>query len=321
MSFDAVDRRLVARNRFRNTTNSFQGVRVTLGESSADWEIDLFALNSVERRSESRDVVNDDEWLYGATAYWRGWSPWINLEPYYFYLDSIDRAQPLTIGDFAANDFDVLTTIRNRPRDRKRRIHTVGLHAFGILGQSGFDYDLNAAFQFGDNGKLSHRAFALHAEMGYQFDLPVKPRIAAWLNYASGDRHPDDSVSGRFDRLFGASHSMYGYSDLHTWSNMINPTLYLSLRPLENVRFEAMYRAYWLASKTDAWVVPGLRDETGGSGRFVGQEIDLRVVYQASRHLAVDAGYAYFIPGSFVSRTTSPASDSHFLYLTLTMRL
>ncbi len=323
MSFDAIDRRLVARNRFRNTTNSFEGIRVTLGDHTTDWQIDLFAMNPVERQTESRDRVNDDTWLYGVTGYWRGWSPYITLEPYYLFLDSDDKPPRLpSFREIAISGFNLHEVLQRRSSIRSREIHTLGLHGFGVLGQSGFDYDFDVAFQFGDVDGFSHRAFAMHAEIGYLFDLPARPRLAAWVNYASGDRDPYDGVNQRFDRMFGASHSMYGYSDLFTWENMINPTVYLSVRPAATpkLRLEAFYRAYWLASKKDAWVVPGLRDPTGDSGRFVGQGIDFRARYQIDRHAAIDFGYAHFMPGSFVSDTTADADDSDFIYLQMTMR-
>jgi hypothetical protein len=114
---------------------------------------------------------------------------------------------------------------------------------------------------------------------------------------------------------------MYGFSDLFTWQNMINPTVYLTVRPDPRLRLEAFYRAYWLASKKDAWIVPGLRDTSGDSGRFVGQEIDLRLKYQLHRYVALEIGYAHFMPGNFVSGAAWDADDSDFFYVQLTARL
>ena len=299
MSFDSIDRRLVARNRFRNTTHAFDGARLTWGERATDWEIDTFAVMPVDITPESPDRSSSAEWLYGLTGYWRGWAPYWTLEPYYFILDK-DRTEP---------DIDDQT------------LHTMGLHGFGVLGQTGFDGDFNTAFQWGRDGDLTQRAFAMHGEVGYTFDRPSSPRAAFWVNYASGDDDPNDGVNERFDRLFGASHTMYGHSDLFTWQNMVNPTAYFSIRPAKPLRFEVFYRWYWLASDTDAWVVPGLRDEAGGSGDFIGQELDLRVRYQIRRHLGLDAGCAYFMPGEFVDNTARDANNSCFFYLQLTLRL
>ncbi|NDH69672.1 MAG: hypothetical protein EBY22_17605, partial [Gammaproteobacteria bacterium] len=37
MAFDAVDRRLITRNRNRNTTNTFDGFRLRLGDETLPW--------------------------------------------------------------------------------------------------------------------------------------------------------------------------------------------------------------------------------------------------------------------------------------------
>lgn len=301
MSFDAIDRRLVARNRFRNTTNAFDGVAASLGSRQSNWEITGFLTSPVEIEPYSPDQADDDNWFFGLTGYWRGWSPYFILEPYYFFLDQNESSSLSDSSD--------------------QRIHTIGMHGFGLVGDTGLDYDFDVAFQFGDNEGLTQRAFAAHGEIGYTLDLPAEPRISFLIDYASGDRDPNDGTNQRFDRLFGASHSMYGYSDLFVWENVIIPAVHVSSRPTKRVRLDAFYRAYWLASDTDAWVTTGLRDPSGSSGSFIGQEIDLRAVYQINRNLALELGYAYFVPGSFTENTSTPAPDSDFFYLQLSLRL
>ncbi|NBO18665.1 MAG: hypothetical protein EBV03_05435, partial [Proteobacteria bacterium] len=44
MSFEVLDRRLIARNEWRNTTNSFQGFRALIGQQKNVWDLDMFAL-------------------------------------------------------------------------------------------------------------------------------------------------------------------------------------------------------------------------------------------------------------------------------------
>jgi hypothetical protein len=293
MSFDAVDRRLFARNRFRNTTNAFDGFRVRLGDQTTVWEVDAFALMPVERRVRQFDRPDDERWLYGVTGYWRGLSPHLTLEPYYFILDE----------DFRGPDSD------------DRTIHTLGVHGFGLIGDSGFDYDFNVAYQFGDREHGHHRAFATHAELGYTFEHDWRPRAAVMVNFATGDDDPADDLSERFDSLFGAAHTFYGHADLFGWQNMINPALHLSVRPTKRLRVETFYRTYWLASKTDAFVRARIVDPTGDSGSFVGQEIDLRVRYRLSEQIDFDVGYAYFLPGAFVKNATASTDDSDFFYV------
>ncbi|HNO79563.1 MAG TPA: alginate export family protein [Phycisphaerae bacterium] len=293
MSFDAVDRRLFARNRFRNTTNAFDGFRIRMGDDQSPWELDVFAFQPVERRQRHFDHGDDERWIYGINGYWRGWSPYLTLEPYYFILDE-DR----------------------KGYDRvDREIHTLGLHGFGLIGETGFDYDFNVAFQFGETEFANHRAFAMHGEIGYSWPHPWKPRAAFMIDYASGDDDPDDAEDKRFDRLFGAAHTFYGYSDIFRWQNTINPAVYISVRPTKRLHLEGYYRTYWLASDTDAWVGPGISDSTGWSGDFVGQEIDLRARYKLCDNANLDLGYAYFMPADFVQNATDTTDDSDFFYV------
>lgn len=299
MSFDLVDRKLFSRNGFRNTTNAFDGFRLRFGDERSPWEVDAFAFQPVERRLRRFDHGDDERWLYGVTAYWRGWSPHIVLEPYYFILDE-DRK-----GDARAD----------------RELHTVGLHGFGLIGKTMLDYDFNVAGQFGKSGHDDHCAFATHVELGYTFAHRWQPRVAAIFNYAGGDDDPDDGRSGRFDPLFGSSHGAYGHSDLFAWENMLNPALSLALKPGDRLTFRGFYRVFWLDSKRDSWARTGLVDPAGRSGSFVGQEIDLQMTWKLNEHAQLDIGYAYFMPGDFVRNASEDADDSDFLYVELTLAL
>jgi len=297
MTLEYVDRRMVARNRWRNTTNTFDGFRLRLGQPNADWQFDIFAVQPVERRMISLDRPDEERWLYGLVGAWRGWSRFITLEPYYFVLDE-------------------------DPKDRERadrEIHTLGLHAFGVIRDTGVDYDVDAAMQFGDDGERKQRAFALYGEMGYTFPHVWKPRLSVSTAYASGDRDPSDNLSERFDRLFQAGHA-YSTSDLFTWQNVISPKLRVAFRPASKLRMDASFGAYWLASDSDAWVTPGRRDPSGRSGDLVAEELELRVQYTLDPRIEIEVGYSHFFPGPFF-RNTGPADDTDLFYVQTTFHL
>ncbi|MBN2563921.1 MAG: alginate export family protein [Phycisphaerae bacterium] len=291
MTLDYLDRHLVARNRWRNTVNAFDGFRLRLGQPSADWQFDFFAVQPVAIRMTAPNRADEERWFYGLVGAWRRWSQVITLEPYYFILDE-DRKDP-TMSD--------------------REIHTLGLHAFGPIGDTRFDYDFDTAFQFGDDGDRRQRTFASRGELGYTFQHEWKPRLSVSAAYASGDRDRDDSISERFDRLFQATHGP-SMSDLFGWQNTISPKVRLDFRPLKKAQITASYGAHWLASDSDAWVIPGRRDPLGDSGDFVGQEIELRVRYQIDPRVDLELGYLYFLPGPFV-RNTGPADDGNLFYV------
>ncbi|UCG15411.1 MAG: alginate export family protein [Phycisphaerales bacterium] len=295
MTLEYIDRRLIGRNRWRNTTNSFDGFRLRLGQPAADWQFDVFAVQPVERRMTSPDRPDEERWFYGLVGAWRGWSKHVTLEPYYFILDE-DR------------------------KDREgadREIHTVGLHMFGPIGDTRLDYDLDTAFQFGEDGEREQRAFGVYGEVGYTFDHAWKPRLSFSTLYATGDRGPDDGVSERFDRLFEATHP-YSTTDLFAWQNTISPKLRLSLRPTPKLRLDTSYGAYWLASDADAWINTGRRDPRGDSDDFVGQELELRVRYRIDPRVELEAGYSHFFPGPFVGNT-GPGDDGDLFYVQTTI--
>ena len=291
MTLEYVDRRHVARNRWRIAPNAFDGFRLRLGQPSAKWQFDFFAVMPVERRRTRPDRADEERWFYGLVGAWRGWSKYVTLEPYYFILDEDRKGRE-------SND---------------REIHTMGLHLYGPIGETRFDYDADVAFQFGEDGPRDHCALACYGEVGYALPHEWKPRLSFSTAYASGDRDADDGRSERFDRLFQAGHP-YSTSDLFSWQNMISPKLRLQLRPLDEVRIEGSYGAYWLASDSDAWVRVGRRDPAGNSGDFVGQELELRVRWKLDPRVEIETGYSHFFPGGFVE-STGPAGDTDFFYV------
>ena len=285
-SFDAVDRRLIARNRYRNTANAFDGLRLRFGDDKSPWTATVFALRPVARGLDSFDNESSNErTFFGGYATLRQNSPSLVLEPYWFYLEDERR-----IG-------------------RERNIHTAGLHAYGQFCDGRYDYDFSGAVQWGDINGLDHLAYAIHAELGYNFKHSWKPRLAFWLNYGSGDNNPTDGDSGRFTELFGAPFGMYGFTRYFTWENTISPVISFSFRPVEDVRVEFLLRSYSLASDNDVWVRSRnamgnpRQDPTGSSGTHIGEEIDIRVRWKATDQLLFDTGFAHFMPGSFVDRT------------------
>jgi hypothetical protein len=155
--------------------------------------------------------------------------------------------------------------------------------------------------------------------VGRTFSSAWKPRLALWFNYASGDQDATDGRHERFDPLFGATYAFYGYSSYFAWQNMINPALRLSFAPAQNFRCEIMHRAFWLASDTDAWVRGQRRDRTGTGGDFIGQETDIRLVWQLGKNFDLDLAYSHFWPGGFVA-STGAAPPGDFMQIAATLR-
>jgi hypothetical protein len=51
-----------------------------------------------------------------------------------------------------------------------------------------------------------------------------------------------------------------------------------------------------------------LRDNTGRSGKDVGEEVDIRVRFPVNKYIAANIGYAHFWAGDFTKSTTRNGS-------------
>lgn len=287
IAFEYLDRRLLSRNPWRNTTNNFQGFRLLNGSKNGVAWLDLLALKPVTIEPTERDQADDDRHLFGAIGSYSGWSKFATLQPYALRL---------------VNDQTV------------QRIDNWGLRAYAVFA-SGFDYDLVLNLQTGhDTNTQDHRAEGGAFELGYTAaSLRWKPRFSGFIGYASGDEDPNDKVNDRFNRFFGFSRP-WSASDYQIFENVIAPKLRVELKASSTLQLEAGYGGFWLASDSDTWSNIGRRDRSGQSGDFVGQELDTRVRWKADPHLEIVSGYSHFFTGDFI-RNTGASPDSDFFYL------
>jgi hypothetical protein len=297
MWFEYLDRRLIANNEFRNTTNTFEGVRIKLGQQKNDWELDLLALQPINRLKYEFDEPFDTQWLYGAIANWRGWSDIVTLQPYYLGFKS---------------DSDT------RQTDQDQNLHNTGLRGYGVIAGTGFDYDADLVYQFGrSNGHQDTSALAYAIELGYTLeDYSWKPRFSAFYGYGSGDRNPYDHNNQHFNPLFGFNQP-WSRNDYFSWDNLHAPKFRIEFTPYKDLRIDTGYNAYWLASDRDAWQRAKLQDKSGHSGDFLGNEFDIRVRYKLTSRIETDMSYAYFTPGDFPRNLGKPL-NSNFFYFQVT---
>ena len=86
------------------------------------------------------------------------------------------------------------------------------------------------------------------------------------------------------------------------------------------MRLMLKYRAWWLAQSRDAWVGSGLKDATGGSGNFLGQDIELKARWKLSPNFKISAGYDHFFKGSYIESLAKvpgnpSAADTDYFYI------
>lgn len=328
LAWESLDRRLIARNEWRNTTNTFQGVRANIGEKKNDWQLEVFAVKPVQRFTTRLDEVDHSQNFYGVIGDWRGLSEYVTFEPYYFLLKQD--------GDEVQYDANGKAAAANTKIDRE--IHTAGLRTYGVLGS--WDYDFIYNKQWGHQDRLSnagafiaeldHDAYAYSAEVGYSFKHPWKPRVSASYGVASGDKNPTDGKNERFERLFGFARP-WSNNDYIQMENVRTPKVHLEFDPqvsfLQNVKVDTSFSWYKLDSDTDRWNAgANLRDQTGRSGKDLGKEYDLRVRFPINQYASLNLGYAHFWAGDFVQDTSRRVAgqanrddSSDFFYTELTL--
>jgi len=331
-AWEAGDRRLIARNEWRNTTNTFEGFRANIGDKKNDWQLELFAVKPVQRFTKRLDEADDSQNFFGGILNYRGWSEYVTLEPFYFLLKQ-DGSQ-------VKYDSNGVAATPNNKIDRE--IHTGGLRLYGQLPKTQWDYDASYIKQWGHQDKrsstngsfqaeLDHDAYAYNAEIGYSFKHPWKPRLSAFYGVASGDKNNNDNTGNqRFERLFGFARP-WSNDDYIQMENIRTPKLRLEFDPkvsfLDNVKVDTGFSWYRLDSARDRWNAgANLRDQTGAAGTDLGREFDLRVRFPINQHASLNIGYAYFWAGDFVKTTSRKVggesnrdSNSEFFYTELTL--
>lgn len=290
VTIDVGSRRLVARNRYRNTINSFTGV-------DWEWQSDGSAARAfwtmpVRRRPSDLGSVVDNQ---------------IELDD-----QDVDRQ---FMGGFFSHDVDEMHTVEAytltllENDNRRRRLITPGVRIVRAPARGHFDYQFEAAYQFGHSRRtttgmdLDHSAWFQHASLGYTFDADWSPRVRVAFDYASGDRDPTDGDNNRFDTLFGARRFEYGPTSLYgavARSNLSSPDVRLELKPRADTQVMFAWRGVWLSSEQDAWTTSGVADPTGQSGRHVGQQVETRFRWNViPKSVRLEFGAAHLFHGGF----------------------
>jgi hypothetical protein len=321
-TMDAGSRRLSARNRFRNTLNAFDGATLYWKSDAVDVQA-FYLLPVVRRPSDSDSLVDNEQEMdrsYDDYQFWGVHSTWKQL----FASDAV-----FEVYFFGLNEADdgALST-------KDRQLYTPGMRFYRKPAKAAFDYDVELIAQFGeqressadsDTTDLDHWAQFVHLEAGYTQDMPWTPRLAVLFDYASGDDDPDDDESNRFDTLYGARRFEHGPTGIYgsfARSNILSPGISLKAQPNARLQTQFAYRAYWLASDTDAWTTSGLRDSSGDTDSFVGHQMELRVKWEIlPGNLSADFGYAHLFAGNFIKDApNSTEGDSDYAYASLSFK-
>jgi hypothetical protein len=312
ITMDFGNRRYVARNDFRNTTNAFDGVHWQIGEGQT-WRFRAFLVEPV-----LRDLMNLDgqsaKSIFWGTYVESAHVPWFSMNAYYFGL----------------NDQEL------QNKTLHRTYNTYGLRLFKLPALSEFDYEFEGAVQTGHLGTVKHFAYNPNIEAGYTFNLPWTPRFVVQYTYSSGSRSTQPgSQDGNFDILFGARR--FDLNPTGIWNafariNISTPGWRLILQPADNLTLTIKHRFWYLAEATAQFAGNGLQDTTGRSGNYLGNDVDLRAqwapLWAMKQNMDFDFGYVHWFKGSYFDSPTILAQmptggnkDSDYFYAGVRVRL
>lgn len=98
------------------------------------------------------------------------------------------------------------------------------------------------------------------------------------------------------------------------------------LQPIDELSLTIKFRVWYLAQARDAWVGSGLQDPTGQAGNFLGEDLQLKALWNLPFNLQFDFGYDHFFKESSIQNLAEipgnpTANDSDYFYALTKVRL
>ncbi|HEX2341711.1 MAG TPA: alginate export family protein [Vicinamibacterales bacterium] len=276
--------RLISASPGLNVKRSFDGAGVSY--RAATWVV---AAAIAELVPVTRGAF--DDWPGGGQLFWGAAagrrSPWIRRGEIGAYYLGIDRDQSQYTQGIG-------------PELRQ----TVGVKWSGAGGR--FDLNYDGIFQWGTFAGGPIRAWGFATETGYRvLEAGWRPRVSVRVDIASGDADPDDSRLESFNPLFpGNSYS--GAVGLLGPTNLTDFTPSLVMAPRADLTIGIETPSYWRTSTADGVYATDLRlliPARAGTGKYVGTNPGIFVIWQATPHCQLQGVITRFLSGHFLEDT------------------
>jgi len=312
-----IQERLIGSSDFTLIGRSFDGIQITKERRDGTF---TFALLRPTRGI--FDLRGDDQ-LTKVTTVYASWtfSPDPKTDARIFALYYRDSRKP-----------PLVVKLDNRPLTIRQAdsepisILTLGGHILRALPDNTGQTDFLAwgAWQFGDWGKLKHRAFAVSAEFGHQWEGKCRPWLRIGASLSTGDGNPNDAYHRTFFQILPSLNQ----NALPPIFNLMNSRILfaqLRLQPSRKVDLQLETHWVWLSRKADLWYSGagafnnshfgffGLR----GGERQVLNMIGLTLNYRADPSTAWSL-YLARIWGKGVVRTNFAGNSATYAYLQAT---
>ena len=290
-------RRLAGRNAFRNSINSFTGLRLDWRGGSGDHLVVFQTLPHTRLPSDREDLIDNRVRVDRESFDLVFWGA---------HYSRPDLFQGITL---QANAFGLNERDGDNGATRNRHLFTWGARLHRAPAQGRWDLDLEGAVQTGtvrastaaNARRQDVRAYFAHAELGYSPAWPGKPRISALFDLASGDDPRSPERFGRFDTLFGPRRFELGPSGIFgplARTNLLSAGLRLDVAPAPRWDVMTLWRPAWVHNRRDRFGNTGPADPQGRSGRFAGHMLEVRLGHWlVDRTLRLEAGGAVLTTG------------------------
>ncbi len=257
---------------------SFDGVKLTWTPSK-EFTVDAFDMKLTENVS-----GDEDSDFYGLYATYTG-IPALTIEGYYFFLRDAAHVESTTL-DTVGEWWEGVTGV---DQYGATELHTIGTHLFGK--ESGFDYDFQVAYQFGEASHVgswfvakplpygdenaNYDAWGGVATVGYTFaDVKFQPRPFLMGVYFGGEDNTDISfgdwlnpfykpkASVSFNRLFSEMNYMPTINDNGSMSNFAQVTAGVEAQLTDCIRAHVHVAKDWVVDPFNpppVWNINGVR--------------------------------------------------------------
>lgn len=325
---DLGSRRLVARNRFRNTIQNYTGLWFEWLNENAVHINAFYTLpvliqpNDIDALIENEVAFDDADFdlrLWGVHAAWpTSW--WdTKAEVYLLGLQEDDDQERQT-----AN----------------RQLYTPGVRWYRSPQVGRWDFELEQILQFGqrrltrdveDKEDLNVFAHFHHVRVGYTFDATWLPHAALVYDFASGNTLEAGEYH-RFDTLLGPRRGEFGPTGIYgllSRNNISSVGVRFSIQPNERLDAQVFWRASYADEVVDDFARTGLRLDPNDSSmastsHFAGHQIDTRLRYWLwPKHWRWEGGLTWFARGELL-RTTQDSQrrsenqgDPFYVYTSL----
>jgi hypothetical protein len=215
-----------------------------------------------------------------------------------------------------------------------------------------WDYGVEAMWQTGDRTavfpatplaaakaapRLGQSAWAFVLQGSYTWkDVPLKPRAALIVSWASGDNNSTDKNSETFQNLLPSNHGLYGAMDLSSLQNIEDYRASFSIKPSATTSLTMDVHQQFLENTHDFWYnVAGVPRNTAGaaagSGKGfginpgyssnLGQEVDVIGGWTVAHGVLLEAGLGHFFRGEYVreSLRVVGSKDADYFYVQATL--